>query len=212
MRATSSIRSASRVTSSRRQDGTVTSRPSPASLDAEPERARGCRPRPRAGPPRRAARSVRASRSRSVAGSGPGAADVDRAAAPAARRQLDHQLRRDGLAVDRLLGLELLLEAARRLGAQRRAGSTCAGCSARSRSPPPSARGWSRRCTSERAPPITPAIEVGPSASSITQHLGVERALDVVERGHRLAVARAADDERARRPRGRRRTRAAAGR
>ena len=28
-------------------------------------------------------------------------------------------------------------------------------------------------------------------------HLGVERALDVVERGHRLAVARAADDERA---------------
>ena len=49
-----------------------------------------------------------------------------------------------------------------------RAASTCAGCSARSRSPPPSARASCLSRTSERAPPITPAIEVGPSASSIT--------------------------------------------
>ena len=66
--------------------------------------------------------------------------------------------------------------------------------------------------TSERAPPITPAIEVGPSASSITTHVGVERALLVVERGRssrrRARGARPAS----RRPRGPSRTRAAAGR
>ena len=51
--------------------------------------------------------------------------------------------------------------------------------------------------TSERAPPITPAIEVGPSASSIEHHLGVERARLAVERLHLLARLRAAHGERA---------------
>ena len=51
--------------------------------------------------------------------------------------------------------------------------------------------------TSERMPPITPAIEVGPSASSITSMPRVERPLDLVQRGHLLAVARAPHDQRA---------------
>ena len=49
--------------------------------------------------------------------------------------------------------------------------------------------------TSERAPPMMPAIEVGPSASSMTQHVGVEHALDVVERRHPLPRPRTAHDE-----------------
>ena len=69
-------------------------------------------------------------------------ADVDRAAGRPRAAQLDHQLRRERLALHALLGREPLLEAPGGLGAQRRAASRCAGCSARSRSPPPSARAW----------------------------------------------------------------------
>ena len=47
--------------------------------------------------------------------------------------------------------------------------------------------------TSERAPPISPAIEVGPSASSITTISRVERARLAVERLHLLALPCAAD-------------------
>ena len=46
--------------------------------------------------------------------------------------------------------------------------------------------------TSERAPPISPAIEVGPSSSSITTISRVERARLPVERLHLLAVVGAA--------------------
>ena len=144
-RATSSIRSASRVTSSRRQCGTVTSSPSSASATPKPERRRGSARRPRAGPARRAAAPCARRAAAASTGAGPGPADVDRPADGPRAAQLDHQLRRDRLPLERLLGREPLLEPARRLGAQRRAASRCAGCSARSRSPPPSARASCRR-------------------------------------------------------------------
>ena len=54
--------------------------------------------------------------------------------------------------------------------------------------------------TSERSPPMIPAIDVGPSSSQMMHHVGVERALDVVERGHRLAVAARAAPRAGRRP------------
>ena len=62
--------------------------------------------------------------------------------------------------------------------------------------------------TSERSPPMTPAIEVGPSASSMTS-ICVERAHLPVEGGDLLAVPRGGRRA-ARRPRGRGRRRAAA--
>ena len=71
----------------------------------------------------------------------------------------------------------------------------CAGCSGRSRSPPPSARAWSSSLTSERWPPMMPAIEVGPSASAITQRC----------RGRACARRRRASSSSRRRARGGRR-------
>ena len=50
-------------------------------------------------------------------------------------------------------------------------------------------------CTSERWPPMMPAIDVGPVVVADQPHVGVQRALDVVERRHLLAVARPAHDE-----------------
>ena len=49
--------------------------------------------------------------------------------------------------------------------------------------------------TSERAPPMTPAIDVGPSASSMTSISASSVARLAVERLDLLAVARAAHDE-----------------
>ena len=66
--------------------------------------------------------------------------------------------------------------------------------------------------TSERAPPITPAIEVGPVGVLDHDHLGVERAGLLVERLELLAGARAAHVQARRRRRARSRRRASAGR
>ena len=147
MRATSSIRSTSRVTSLRRQCGTVTSRPSPPSRDARSRaRSRISRAAPRAGRRRRAAARRLASRRRIVVrGGGPGRRR--RSSRRPSRAPVSSSISRGGdrLRLHRLLGREALLEAPGRLGAQRRAASRCAGCSARSSSPPPSARAWSSR-------------------------------------------------------------------
>ena len=119
MRATSSMRSASRVTSLRRKCGTVTSRPSSPSATREAEARAGSRP---------------GARARSRAPSSPSTlrvAQADRRAGrrrrrrrrscPGTRRaprQLDHQPRGDDLRLHRLLGREALLEARGRLAAQ----------------------------------------------------------------------------------------------
>ena len=49
--------------------------------------------------------------------------------------------------------------------------------------------------TSEIWPPMMPAMPLGPSASHTSAMSEVERALDAVERGHRLAVLGAPDDD-----------------
>ena len=49
--------------------------------------------------------------------------------------------------------------------------------------------------TSEIWPPMIPAIPLGPSASQTSAISGSKRALDVVERGHRLALAGAPHDD-----------------
>ena len=170
-RATSSIRSTSRVTSARRKAGAgrrgrrrrrATSNSSASRISRW--RARAER-RPRAGPrpARRAARIV------SGAGPGPPTSIVPGPRSRAA--QLDHQLGRHGLRLHRLLGLELLLEAARGLAAQPELRARCGGCWGRPSSRPPSARASCSCSTSERAPPITPAIEVGPVGVLDQHHL-----------------------------------------
>ena len=141
-RATSSIRSTSRVTSLRRNAGTVTSSPSPVSMTPKSERARAARPARPAGPRCRAGRVTFSSRSRSVFGVRARPADVDRAVDQPRAGQLEHQLRGDRLAVHRLLGREALLEARRTPPCAGRAAATCAAGSARSSWPPPSARAW----------------------------------------------------------------------
>ena len=117
MRATSSIRSASRCTSASRQGGTV----------AQPLRRRRARSRAASriavdlapsgsrSPSSRSMRSWRSPTTRGAAGLG---IDVDRAGHEPRAAQLDHQPRRQPLAGDRQLGVQLLLEARRGLGAQ----------------------------------------------------------------------------------------------
>ena len=118
-RATSSIRSASRVTSSRRQCGTVTSRPSSASATPKPSASsiaarRGARDldaeqpgHPRVAQPQR----------RPAAGTGVARTSiVPRHQARAG--ELDHQPGGDGLRLQGLLGLQALLVATGGLGAQ----------------------------------------------------------------------------------------------
>ena len=135
------------------------------------------------------------SRRRIVFGAGPVAADVDGALDQPRAGQLEHQAARPSP------GRPSLISGARpfskRPDASVRRPSRC---DVRCRFGPfqlaasISTRvvvGW----TSERWPPMTPAIEVGPSSSHDQQHVGVERALDVVERRHLLAVAGAADDQ-----------------
>ena len=119
---------------------------------------------------------------------GPGAADVDRAGHGRAPHSSTISSGRDDLRLHRLLGLELLLEAGRGLAAQRRASSEVRWTFG----PSQVATSISTRVvpswTSERAPPITPAIDVGPSSSSITTISLVERAGLAVERLDLLAV------------------------
>ncbi len=124
-----------------------------------------------------------------------GAADVDRPAHRPRAAELDHQLRGDGLALDALLGLQLLLEAARGLRAQAQPGRRAL-----------DVRPVPRRGLHQHARGRVPHLGAGAAhhardrrrALGIVDHahLRVEPALHVVERGHRLAVARAADDQR----------------
>ena len=148
MRATSSIRSTSRVTSSRRSAGTVTSRPSGAPARGEVERARGSPPGARraTATPRIAAHArARAARiSRGGAGSRSPTSIVPGATRRAA--QLDHQLRGDRLRVHALLGLRAPSRSARRPRCAGRAPTRCGGCSGRSRWRPPAARGVVSGC------------------------------------------------------------------
>ena len=166
MRATSSIRSASRCTSSCAEVGHLDLEVAVAPLDAEAEpledrgrlaRARSARPSSPSTPRRCAARSARRRRHRRR--------DVDRAGHHPRAAQLDHQPRREALRREGELGVQLLLEARARLGAQRRASSRSGGCSGRSRSRPPSRPAWSRRRPRCAAPPMIPPMPVGPSAS-----------------------------------------------
>ena len=117
-RATSSIRSASRCTSLSRQGGTVTpTRPSSA-RGSKPSRSRIPRSLVAAGCSSRAAAPMRSRRSSAERGDCGLRVHVDRARHEARPAQLDHQARREPLGGDRLLGVQLLLEARGRLGAQ----------------------------------------------------------------------------------------------
>ncbi len=165
-RATSSIRSTSRRTSSRRWDGTVTSNPSPAAATANPSAVRISALRSRGiGAP--SSPVTRSSRRRSVAGAGPGpptsivpgtirapqrstmsrvattcASSACSGARPFSKRAEASLRRPSAHEVRWMFGpFQLATSISTRVV------------------PSP---------TSERAPPITPAIEVGPSASSIT--------------------------------------------
>ena len=171
-RATSSIRSASRVTSLRRQCGTVDveavvgARPTPKPSALEVQRALRARDVDAEQP---AARARRAAGSPRGVGPGPPTSIVPGTSARAG--QLEHQLRRDGLRLQRLLGRQPLLEARAGLGAQAEPrdvrwmfGPSQLATSISTRV----VSSW----TSERAPPMTPAIDVGPSASAISTMSG----------------------------------------
>ena len=117
MRATSSMRSASRVTSLRRKAGTSTSRPPGASSTPKPRRAQDlglARARDRQAEdlldPVLAQADDDAGRAV--------AADVDRPGHEARARQLEHEPRGDDLGLHRLLGRQALLEAPAGLAAQ----------------------------------------------------------------------------------------------
>ena len=73
-----------------------------------------------------------------------------------------------------------------------RAPTTCDGCWGRSSSPTSSSTRVVSAATSERSPPISPAIEVGALGVLDHDHLPVERPRLPVERLHLLAVVRAA--------------------
>ena len=198
------------VTSLRRKPGTVTSSPSSASatpnpsasrIRRSPRAARGCRAAAR--PSRRAGGSWAA-----AAGAPPTSIVPVREARAG---QLEHQLGREDLPVHRLLGRDPLLEARGRLRAQLQ---------------------LRRRALEVRAVPVRrlhqhargraahlgalAAHDPGDARRALVvaddQDVGVERAVDVVERRHRpRPLARGARPG-ARRRRGRSRTRAAAGR
>ncbi len=170
MRATSSIRSTSRVTSSRRSAGTVTSSPSARRLRSRSRARSGSRPGARARRRRRGS-PARAPRAGAIAGARARRrqADVDRARA---RRVAPHSSiisrARDRLRVHALLRLQPLLEARRGLAAQAERPRGCGGCWVRSRWRPPAARAWCpARPPSARRPSARRSTS-GPSASSIT--------------------------------------------
>ena len=165
--------------------------------DLELERVEDLAGSARAGSACPSSPATRASRRRIAGRLGPGAADVDRARdAAAAPHSSIISLRRDRLRLHRLLGLELLLEPAE----------------ASLRRPSVSDVRWMfgpfqvatsistrvvSRETSDRAPPITPAIEVGPSSSSISTISASSVADLPVERLELLARRGPPDRERA---------------
>ena len=185
IRATSSIRSASRCTSLSRQGGT-TQPPSPRS---NPSRSRisstlsGAISRP-SSLEIRSWRSGRRGRRLRVY--------VHRPRHHARAAQVDHQPCRQPLGRDRLLGVQLLLEASRRLGAQPQ----------RLRGPHdvrPDPGGRLHQHARGRLRDLgdLPAHDPGDAARAIRvadeRHLGREGTLGVVERDHALALGRAAD-------------------
>ena len=215
MRATSSIRSTSRVTSSRRSAGT-------RHLEAV-RRAARLRSRARSGSrawrsharPARRGSPARAPRAARIAGGGPAAlaADVDRAGRDASRRTA----RSSGAvaiawACMHCSGCSPFSKRAGGLAAQPERPRACGGCSGRSRWRPRAARAWCPAATSERAPPISPAIDVGPVGVLDHDHLSIERARLPVERLHAARRRARGAPSAARRRRGRGRTRAAAAR
>ena len=201
------------MTSLRRKPGTVTSRPSAASATPKPSAVEGLRlARPRDDEAQQRSDLVLAQADRRVgprlAGKRPG---VDRAAdapwRPSARPSAGS--RRSGPP-----------SPARAQGPSRSARTPRCAAPGVGRAVdvrpdpggrPPSARASCRPATSERAPPMTPAIDVGPSASSMTSIVGVERPRLAVERLDLLAVASRGARSARRRRRGRGRRRAAAG-
>ena len=125
----------------------------------------------------------------------PVAADVDRPRPERGAAHLDHQLGRYGLRLDRLLGLELLLEAQRRLALEpeRPRGVVDVGAVPR-RGLHQHARG---RVGHLRAGAAHHAGDRGRSVGVVDhEHLRVERAGLAVERLDLLAFVRAADRER----------------
>ena len=181
-------------------------------LDGEAQRAQDlglarARDRQRRGSP-----ATRCSRRRMTCRRRAVAADVDRPGHQARAGQLEHEPRGDDLrppAPARARGPSRSARWPRCAGP---GAARCGGCSGRPSWRPPSARASCPSWTSERSPPMTPAIEVGPSASSMTSISRVERAHLAVERGDLLAVAARGARRAARRRRGRGRRRAAAGR
>ena len=188
MRATSSITSASRVTSSRRWWGTVASSPSAAGVTSKPSASR-ILPARSLGISAPSSRVMRALRRRMRAGPGPG---PPTSIVPGSARA-PHTSAISALATAW-------------------ASRACSGCSCFSNRAEASLRSPSRvevrwmlgpfqvaasistlvvaSETSERAPPITPAIEVGPSSSQITTTSPSSRRSSPSERGDRLALAR----------------------
>ena len=170
IRPTSSTRSASRVTSSRRQYGTVTSRPSSASAVSKLSRARisACSARG-IGAPR--SPSTRASRSRIVAAAGPG--PPTSIVPPTGRAPHSSTISFDASACPSMpcsgwicfsKRPEASVRRPRRVEVRWMLGPFQVAASISTRVVP--------SLTSERAPPMIPAMLVGPSASSITQTSG----------------------------------------
>ena len=131
-----------------------------------------------------AEQAARAARVRSAirCGSGLGRGDVDRAGHHARAAQLDHQPRREPLRLHRERGDAAASRSARSPRCAGRASSRSGGCSARSRSPPPSPRASCSAETSLRGAAHDPA--------------DARRALRVADE-HRVAVERRAPRRRA---------------
>ena len=166
MRATSSMRSASRVTSARRKAGGRTSRPSSAPVISNSRERRISALRWR-GISRPSSPATRASRSRITAGSGPG---PPTSIVPGTRRApVSSTISAVETACAHIACSgwicfskrpDASLRSARRRDVRWMLGPTHVAASIRTRVVASE--------TSERWPPITPAIDVGPSPSSIT--------------------------------------------
>ncbi len=163
MRATSSIRSASRVTSLRRKAGTVTSSPSSASATPNPSRSRIAAASSR-GTLAPSSRAVRASRIRMVTGSGPG---PPTSIVPSTRRApVSSSMSRVAITCP-----SMACSGARPFS--KRPDASVRSCSrvevSRRFGPFQLAASISTRVvvgrTSERSPPMIPAMLVGPSSS-----------------------------------------------
>ena len=194
MRPISSTTSASRLTSPRRQCGTITSSPPGRLAHREAE---ALEDRALLGQLGRGAEQLPGRVLAQVHGRArrrPPAAGVDRRADRARAAQLGHQPAGDDLRLHRLLGLELLLEAPGRLGAQRQARRRALDVRADpGRGLHQHARGRLGHLRARAA--HDPGDRRRPRGVLDQAHAGVEVAPRIIERRDRLAVARAADDQ-----------------